>query len=226
MEKSINLKKGDSVRVKKGIMCPDYKGLGIGGWQGRVSEITEDEDGGPLIGIRWDSVTLRNMPEDFIDHSESEGLAWTEMYLEPQEVEIVQPRDIEQDVADMAAEITKSHSWSWLGEQGKEIHKVLAGVDEKDEMTTFRAWKRHLEKKLVFPFEAEVSEYQERGPLQAGDRVRVERLSIVDDLYGIIVELRYGRNKYALPLCDLEVVDKDSPNYQPVDDYSVWFANR
>lgn len=226
MKKSINLKKGDSVRVKKGIMCPDYKGLCIGGWQGRVSEITEDEDGGPLIGIRWDSVTLRNMPEYFIDHSEGEGLAWTEMYLDPQEVEIAQPRDTEQEAANMAAEIAKRHSWSWLGEHGKEIQKVLADVDEEDELETLWAWKRHLEKKLVFPFEAEVSEYQELGPLRAGDKVIVEKLSIVDDLEGIIVELRYGRRKYAFPLCDLDVVDKDSPNYQPVDDYSVWFANR
>ncbi|SNQ59052.1 hypothetical protein MNV_1050012 [Candidatus Methanoperedens nitroreducens] len=33
----------------------------------------------------------------------------------------------------------KTHSWSWLGEEGKRIQKVLTGVDEEDEMETFRA---------------------------------------------------------------------------------------
>jgi hypothetical protein len=49
---------------------------------------------------------------------------------------------------------------------------------------------------------------------------------LVDDLYGVIVDLRHGRRKYAFPLCDLEVTDKHSPNYQIVRDYAVWFANR
>ena len=49
---------------------------------------------------------------------------------------------------------------------------------------------------------------------------------LVDDLYGVIVRLAYGRRKYDFPLCDLEVTDKRSPNDQIVKDYAVWFANR
>ena len=48
----------------------------------------------------------------------------------------------------------------------------------------------------------------------------------MDDLYGVIVRLAYGRRKYDFPLCELEVTDKHSPNYQIVDEYAVWFANR
>ena len=40
------------------------------------------------------------------------------------------------------------------------------------------------------------------------------------------MSLRRERRKYVFPLCDLEVVDKSSSNYQPVKDYAVWFANR
>jgi hypothetical protein len=93
-------------------------------------------------------------------------------------------------------------------------------------MVGLDAWENHLAKHLSFPFEAEVSEYQERGPLQAGNRVTVQRISDVDDLCGVIVCLRHGRTQYHFPLCDLEVVDKQSPNHQLVDDYAVWFANR
>ena len=120
----------------------------------------------------------------------------------------------------------KSHSWSWLGEEGKRIQEVLAGVDEEEEMEALEAWRNYLGKNLIFPFDARVSEHQERGPLQLGDKVSVKKISMVDDLYGIIVELRHGRKKYDFPLCDLEVVARDSADYQAVKDYCTWFANR
>jgi hypothetical protein len=35
-----------------------------------------------------------------------------------------------------------------------------------------------------------------------------------------------GRRQYDFPLCDLKVIDQVSPNYQLVDDYRTWHANR
>ena len=93
-------------------------------------------------------------------------------------------------------------------------------------MAALSAWAAYLEEHLAFPFEAEIDEYQSRGPLQAGDRVNVTGVSLVDDLHAVIVDLWRGRRKYAFPLCDLEVIDKRSPNDQLVGDYRVWFANR
>ena len=58
---SLNLKIGGSVKVKEGSMCPDSEDLCIGGWQGRISEIGEDDDANDLICIRWDSITLKNI---------------------------------------------------------------------------------------------------------------------------------------------------------------------
>ena len=52
-------KTGDSVVVKPGTVDPDF-GVEIGGWQGRVVEGPGDED---MVLIRWDSITLRNMPD-------------------------------------------------------------------------------------------------------------------------------------------------------------------
>lgn len=54
----MRFKIGDSVRVRKGVLCPDNDAVCLAGWQGRIFEI-EDRD---LIGIRWDSITLKNMP--------------------------------------------------------------------------------------------------------------------------------------------------------------------
>lgn len=46
-----------------------------------------------------------------------------------------------------------------------------------------------------------------------------------DDLYGIIMTVHLERRKYAFPLCELDVIDKLSINYQPVEDYKILFAN-
>jgi len=111
-------------------------------------------------------------------------------------------------------------------EQDKRIEKLLTDIDEDDQIERMKAWRIYLEDNLEFPFEAEINEPQEGNFLKMGNRLEVTRIEDFDDLYGVIVSVTYKRRKYSLPLCDLEVVDKDSTNFTPVDDYSVWFANR
>ena len=63
----MNLKTGKSVKVRKGILCPDDPEFDLSGWQGRIIEVSEDEDGEMTIGIAWDSLTLKEMPERYIE---------------------------------------------------------------------------------------------------------------------------------------------------------------
>jgi hypothetical protein len=46
-------------------------------------------------------------------------------------------------------------------------------------MKALKAWQKYMEKTLTFPFDAEVSGYQRKGPLQLGDRVSVKKISNV-----------------------------------------------
>lgn len=75
------LKIGDMVNVKEGVMCPDFKDLDIGGWQGTVADVTIDDDNNILICIYWDLATIQNMPENFIRQGEEEELDNDLMYL-------------------------------------------------------------------------------------------------------------------------------------------------
>ena len=102
----------------------------------------------------------------------------------------------------------------------------LGEIYIKDDWDAMKTWGDYLEKVLNFPFQAEVSAAQDHGPLDFGDKVKVLEVSIVDDLYGVIVKLRQGRKIYHFPLCDLDCLDTESKNYQLVHDYAVWFANR
>lgn len=223
--KKNDMKIDDSVKVKNGILCPDLKDLCIEGWQGRISEITEDDDGNTIVRIEWDSITLKNIPDYYIDQSDEEDLDYSAMYLSPDEVELTKSRDKKEDVAETIETILKTRVWGWLGEEGKRIQKVLFYVNEDDEMEALEAWEKYLEKTLSFPFDAIITESSGRRQLKTGDKVSVERISLVEDFHGIIVALRLGRNKYDHPLCDMEVINSESSNYQPVNDYCTWYGN-
>jgi len=223
MQKNQGIRVGDVVRVKPGVRDGDFD-IDMGGWQGRVSEISPLEN---LICIDWDSLTLLNMPGAMIARCEEEGLGWDQFYLESSEVEPAAARDTKADVAKAVRKLQEEHAWDYLGEKGSGIARVLAGVKADDEWAAFQAWETHLRQVLRFPLAAvEVAEYQEVGPLRAGDKVDVQRIIEVVDMYGVIVAVRHKRGSYHFPLCDLEATDKGSANHRFVQEYAVWFANR
>lgn len=220
-------RQGDAVRVKPGTACPDAPTLDLSGWQGRVTDLTHANFSDPTIGFAWDSISLRAMPAWFIEDAERNGLDWSAMYLGLDDVEPAKPRDTELEVAQAQEEIAARFGWLGIGPEGERIQGVVnTAADDMDEWEVLLAWEEHLGRSLQFPFEAEVYEFQERGPLQAGDRLTVLGIEDVDDLYGIIASCRKGQRRYYFPLADLAAVDENSPNAQPTQDYRVWFANR
>src|SRR3972149_794018 len=219
-----DLKVGDCIVVKPGVKDPDY-GIDIGGWQGRVTEIESYQPGQVTIMFQWDSLSLKRMPASAIRRSEEKGLDWTTMGLYPEEVEQAEPRDTQADVDALIEEMSTEHSWDYLGKQDQRIHQILRDVDEDDDLEAFEAWQEYLKARLKLPFEAVVSEYQERGPLQSGDRVTVVGFEGVEDLYGVLVNIKAGRNSYVFPFCDLKAINEKSTNYTLTDDYAVWYSN-
>ena len=113
-----------------------------------------------------------------------------------------------------------------LDEQDLRIQEILKGISEDDEMKLFERWNNYLVENLEFPFEAEISEWQERGPLKEGYIINILSIDDFYDLYGVVAKVTYKRKKYNFPLCDVEVIDKKSKNYALIYDYAVWFANR
>lgn len=107
------------------------------------------------------------------------------------------------------------------------MNAVLAGVDPADEMAMMERWGDYLGQTLTFPFEAEVVELLfERGPIRHGDRLRVLGIHMVDDSYGVLADVKRGRESYVHPICDLETTNEKSPNHDLLQLYRVWFANR
>ena len=220
----MRFKIGDSIKVKPGVRDPD-SGAEISDYQGRIVEIDEPD----LYAIRWDSHTLKKLPPSYIKEAEQKGLGWDSFYLNETDIEPATPRDTENEVEEIFYQLQHEFFWVHLGEQGYRISTVLSGVSLNNEKDEFNAWENHLKNTLTFPFQAEVSEWQETGPLKCDEVVTVYRLldtGKVDLDHGLFVEVKNKKSHCAFPLSDLEVVDRQSKDFMPVKDYAVWFANR
>lgn len=223
MSHTPNFKIGDAVFVKPGVMCPDRPALSLAGWQGRVTEVYP-QDG--TLELKWDSQTLRAIPDAYIRNCEIESLGWESMVLEIEEVSPATPRDTPRAAESAYKEIMSRHAWDYLADENPGIGQVIGHLERAGALTYLETWEGNLEQVLEFPFEARVAETEGRGPVQVGDIVKVLRIADMDDRYGLFADVRLDRHAYLLPLCDLEASDKSSPNYQALKDYVVWFANR
>lgn len=108
--------------------------------------------------------------------------------------------------------------------QERRVNDFVRSCGDEDDLEIEEAWQKYLEDHLQFPFEAEIGD--DPGPLEVGDIIKVTAIEGVFDLYGIVVKARMGRKQYSFPICLLEPVEKESKNYQLVDDYNFWFCNR
>lgn len=75
-DSSSTFKIGDSVVVKPGIKDVEF-GSDMGGWQGRITEISKDSKP-VVITIQWDSITLKNISKKIIEQCEETGMSWDE----------------------------------------------------------------------------------------------------------------------------------------------------
>jgi hypothetical protein len=212
---------GDAVVVNPGVKAPDT-GDDIGGWQGRISVIQAGEP--PILTIHWDSMTLKSLPEAFIEYSVEEGLSWTEMNLEPQEVTHIHARDTLEEVAATIAAIEPSYCWRWIGgEQGKRIQQIASQAQGTGPLALSKAWHTYLEEHLQAPFTARAG--ARHGPVRSGDTVKVLGVSFWDESYGTLVAVKHPEGVYEWPLRELDPVGAEEATQELVDDYQVWSAN-
>src|ERR671927_534324 len=73
---------GDSVRVKDGVMDPDYDGYCIGGWSGTIIAF-ETWEQTPMALIEWDTSTQRDrLAPEVRQRAASQGLSVAQMWLQ------------------------------------------------------------------------------------------------------------------------------------------------
>ena len=233
------MKIGDSIKVKQGIFSPDYDDLIISGWQGRIIEMNSY-----IVTMELDSITLSKLSENYIIDSLAEDVEWASISLEVGEVEIVKPRDNQNDVLRKQDEINSQYSCE---EEEKRISKILDSQDvfvtETNLLKYYEYLKKSVQKSCVltgiedFDWEEPYiiggwseDEYEKKKLTNPSYTDRFKIVGFVDKIdvwKGILVKVKRlsDEKKFDLPLWDLKVIDKDSADYLKISDYSSWMTN-
>ena len=230
---------GNSIKVKEGIISPDFDNLVIGGWQGRIRELDGD-----LVTIELDSVTLKLLSEDYIISSIVEEVEFSLLVLNKDELIITEPRDTLKDVSMVKANIESKFSFE---EEEKRISEILntsvPSVNLRNLKTYYKHIKGNLPKGIIltpaesFTWEepyifgdwSEV-EYEKLKKTQPSSSDEYKFIKLEDDIHdemGLMLKVkRITDNKmFHIPLWDLEVADENSDYYLLVSDYSSWMTN-
>lgn len=239
------MKKGDIVKVKQGILDPDLQ-FDISGWQGRIADITSNYESN-LIEIIWDSMTLKQLPGEFIKSSIEEGYDYSIMFLGEDDIELTKPRDKESDVEEQMKEIEKRYHNIAFDEQEKRIAAILStndlSVTEEKQNAYFDYLQSSIQKQIIltgtedFTWEEKYlfggwskKEYAELKKTYASytDKFEfIELLEDIDEMYGVLAKVKRVTDKkhFILPLWDLKCIKKNSKTYKLISDYSFWMTN-
>jgi hypothetical protein len=136
---------------------------------------------------------------------------------------------------------------SELDEQDKRIEQILGQFDIEVSEESSLKYMDYLKQNIEFPCQLTGIEdfpWEEYYVVGPGNKKEYEKLkkkqpsftdifslisfeNDLDENNGVLVEVERlsDKNKFILPLADLESTDEESKNYQLLDDYSVWFVN-
>ena len=215
---------GDSVKVKKGVIDPDYKDYCIEDWQGRIFEISpNNDDDGVVVGISIDSQTMNGIDHEVLIKSVNDAMDTTNLFLLEEDVETAKERDTIEDVAFWKENLVKKIQLIELGKAGERIHMVLQGIQPADFNAAFDRWNSYLNKKLTFPFRAWIKSNSSFEHVDVREAVDVVEIDDLFKEYGITIKVELNKEPFMVPLCDVEVDNKRSLNYRIVKDYSQWY---
>ncbi len=215
---------GDRVRVKPGVIDPDFPDVPLGGWAGVVAEVNPRSNP-PGCLVEWNDYTLEHMHPIYRKRCERDGLdvdcMWlAEVDLEPDTGGLVvmeQPTNI----------VTRPLRMSDIDDRVRMVFG-LTSDDPLPEATdeNVRRYRDYLAAHLSFPFPArsveEIGPFEEvKHPLTILGLLDAKECDAED---GVVCAADCQGEIGDLPLADLEVVGNPEVR-RLIDDYSYWFGN-
>ncbi len=214
---------GDAVKIKQGVKDVETGKWDMSGWQGWITEPKKKND--PTYELIWDTDTFKNMPIGYIQEGNMEDLDLLHYCLTDEDLEPAKPRDTFKAAKAFADKWETKHTFNDGSEEGNLIMEMCG--DETNMYKVLDKWKKYLSEKLTFPFEATVTESDNKA-ISIGQKITVlgmdgNKKANLDN--GFIVTIKVKGQDMQHPLCDLEIEDEDSPNALHVNAYADWLVN-
>ncbi len=211
---------GDRVRVKYGVMDPEYPDMPLGGWAGTIADI--DECG--IHVVQWSRETLASIHPIHKRRCKRDGLILRESWFEEADLEgdrggplaIQQPLEIQPRPLSPEDESDRVRMVFGL------THDDLLPCPDDESLAIYYDY---LAERLGFPFQAE-NEWAEPADGSACPRVKVTALArdgTWDEDDGIFCEVQTAGGPQVLPLSSLRAY-RSGPNRRLVNDYNAWFV--
>jgi hypothetical protein len=218
---------GNKVRVKYGVIDPDFPDMPLGGWSGTITEMIEQEGRQINCVFKLDDRTLESIHPIYRKRCERDGLDFETMGLGEEDIEPDDgtPVPIEQPTHIKTPPLSDK-------DQDDRVRMAL-GLTHDDPLPdvsheTLMAYYRYLAANLKFPFYT--SYWAKAGPFSRKKvSVPISRLDPpVEEhfdeeagLYGIGID---QGEEIEFPLEIIELNKKD-PNYRLISDYTYWSHN-
>ena len=218
---------GDKVRVKYGVIDPDFPDIPLGGWTGTSQEVEQTDDQ-ITYEIKWDKRTLDGMHPVYRKRCERDGFEMETMWLGEEDIEPDDgtPVPIEQPTQIKTPPLSEK-------DQDDRVRMAL-GLTHDDplpeiSLETLLTYHRYLTANLKFPFNAYCGE-EEVGPFSR-KRATMTVTGLLDPMReglgvedGLFCKGRGRGDEIEVPLAEIEVGKKD-PNFKLISDYAYWFHN-
>ena len=219
---------GTKVRVRPGVIDPNYDDIPLGGWTGitSASEVYEDQF---VHEITWDRRTRNAMHPVILDRCERDGIVPDVCFLAEHDLEIDDGvlAPIEQPQIIVPRPLQKS-------DQDDRVRQVF-GLTHDDPLPSISfesldIYHRYLDTQLKFPITAK-GEEEDVGPYSKRRmKLRILRLlppepdgQDLDD--GLLGVARVGEIERVVFLAEVEISKQNKKNLRLITDYAHWFAN-
>lgn len=209
-------KEGDSVRIGKNVIDEDSR-IGLSGLVGRVEDIYYGYDEEIIYEIELDSISLRQLPADFIEEAIRVEDDFQNFELAENQLKKCRARDSAADTKGAYRKNLHRYLWNYLDEvTQKRLQTILL---QKPNLLDWENWQLFLEKKLKFPMAV-----KSRGMIdfRKGKRLEITGIAGYNEEAGLIMYVNARNQSGSYPLFDLIPTAKNAALKQIFEDYYIW----
>lgn len=216
------LTKYDVVQIKAGVVDLE-SGVDLGGWQGRIYESLEGEDGDLVAYVRWDSQTIKMIPDKFRTYCMDNRLSWVDILMGIESLKAATARDTMDEADWERSRALSKYFWPQMGESGKKVCAIFDAFPP-NEGCVLQAWEKYLKEHLALPFSAIIKK-EEKFPAKGNRKIIVHDLNGSEEVYGIAALAKIDHQRIILPITGIHV-PRGSENYEALENYKFWFVNQ